>query len=457
MLEVEYFDKAQSGAIPNVEVMVTKQDRQRDATVGILTADCFDEWLEDIGVPLESFCEEMMGTWWFNYIQALNYAGIKSVLFCTSSKVDCPTKLLHKPTGATICLLPSSKGYRFINGLRNSLLSASVRGKIAAYSKRKIIGLLGLASSYLSTPLMLLRRELRGEGCRCMLVEQYEDPRFDASVLLGRMIDLPVFGTFTAVTPAQPWWMCPFRRIAIKVCAGLCICAGLEANRVMERYGYPISKLARIQYFVDFSIWYPCERTEIRTLLGITGSAKVVAYHGAIDLWGKGLNILVDAWQRICTDNPTEDLRLILIGKGSDDQKLSELLTAKQLRGVHWLNQWVHDRNVLRSYLTAADAYVFPSRNDPFGIAVLEAMACGLPIVAAAAPGILDIFEDGEKSGGIVVPTENAAELAGAIIRVLHNAGLAHDLGKRARERVEKAFSMDAVSNQLRHFLIGIG
>jgi hypothetical protein len=43
--------------------------------VCILTCDCFDGWLEEIGVSVDSFCEEMMGSWWFNYMQALESFG----------------------------------------------------------------------------------------------------------------------------------------------------------------------------------------------------------------------------------------------------------------------------------------------------------------------------------------------------------------------------------------------
>jgi glycosyltransferase involved in cell wall biosynthesis len=61
----------------------------------------------------------------------------------------------------------------------------------------------------------------------------------------------------------------------------------------------------------------------------------------------------------------------------------------------------------MRQYLSVADVYVFPSRHEGFPVAPLEAMACGLPIVAAYAPGICDILSEGEESGGLVVPTNN--------------------------------------------------
>ena len=425
-----------------------------ELNVAILNADNFDDWLEGIGVSVESFSQELIGTWQFNYTQALQCVGIRSVLFFTSNKVDRPTRVIHKPTGTKICVLPSSKAYKLIMKWRHGLIQTTVTG-ICASAKRVGLGALGLVAAYFSTPLVLLRRELLLEGCQCILVEQYEDPRFDLTVFLGQLIRMPVFGTFTAVVPSQNWWRRPFRFVALRLCAGLAICAGSEVKRVIDRYNFQKSKMSRIYYPVDLSVWYPSRRQEMRASLGVPADAKIVIYHGSIELWTKGLDVLIDAWEHLCGEHPTQDLRLILIGTGSDAQKLARLLADRRLRGVEWLNQWVHDRNVLRRYLSTADVYVFPSRVDAFGIAVIEAMACELPVVAASAPGILDILADGEDSGGLVVPAGDAIALAGAIMRVLDDAKLAFELAQCARRRVESTFSMQSIGYQLRHFLFG--
>lgn len=82
---------------------------------------------------------------------------------------------------------------------------------VVTYTKRVARKVPGLAASYLSTPLVLLSRELRREACHCILVEQYENPRFDLTVLLGRLIRTPVFDTFADPVPRQKWWRRPFR------------------------------------------------------------------------------------------------------------------------------------------------------------------------------------------------------------------------------------------------------
>jgi glycosyltransferase involved in cell wall biosynthesis len=80
-------------------------------------------------------------------------------------------------------------------------------------------------------------------------------------------------------------------------------------------------------------------------------------------------------------------------------------------------------------------------------------MACGLPTVAASAPGIADIFDEGEKSGGLVVPVGDVISLANNLGLLLDDVEAARILGVRARKRVERAFSLQTVGAQLHEFL----
>jgi glycosyltransferase involved in cell wall biosynthesis len=111
----------------------------------------------------------------------------------------------------------------------------------------------------------------------------------------------------------------------------------------------------------------------------------------------------------------------------------------------------------VRDFLSAADVYVFPSRREGFPVAPLEAMACGLPVIAAAVAGITDIFDTGEESGGVIVPSGDPISLARHLGRLLDDERLAGRLGARARTRVERAFSPLTVGPQLHGFFLKRG
>ena len=124
-------------------------------------------------------------------------------------------------------------------------------------------------------------------------------------------------------------------------------------------------------------------------------------------------------------------------------------------RKVTWIDRYIFDRHELWSYLMAADIYTMPSRDEGFAVAPLEAMACGLPVVASDARGVLDVFPRGEADGGVIVPRENAPALARALIRLIDHPTFASTLGETGRRRVEKEFSLEAVGQQLRSLLFG--
>lgn len=418
------------------------------------SGDLIDDWLDTIGVSLESFCNEMMGSWMFAYFQALSAAGTQSVLFCVSARVTAPSRFTHRPTGATICLLPPSRIYMFLWRWalkRDSQTALSHRTPDNVVSRVGTI-LLRALTSYFSTPLWSLAQELRRDECSALLVQEYEHARFDVCVLLGRLLRLPVFACFQGAPPPRRF-VRPLRLLTVRACSGLIVAAGAEATRVAMDYRMPSAKIARIFNPLDLERWFPQERDEARKALGIPPDARVAVWHGVVEM-RKGLDVLAEAWECICQSRHGSDLRLLLIGTGEDADKLRQLIDRRRLRGIWWKDGWVHDRAALRQYLACADVFVFPSRTEGFAMAPVEAMACGVPVVAASASGIPDLFNEGELSGGLVVPGDDASALAQALLRILDDKAWARTLGQRARKNAETRFSLEVIGKQLAAFLL---
>jgi starch synthase len=178
-----------------------------------------------------------------------------------------------------------------------------------------------------------------------------------------------------------------------------------------------------------------------------------VAWHGRIELWTKGVDVLLDAWAALQARAALPERRLLLIGNGADREILRTRLHEGP-EGVIWIDRYLLDRAQLGEMLAAADLYVFPSRHEGFAVAPLEAMAAGLPVIATAAPGVHEILPEGRHSGGIVLPVGDAPALAAALAELIEQPEERQRLSRHARCRVAERFSYDAVGRQLRRVLL---
>ncbi|HSI98067.1 MAG TPA: glycosyltransferase family 4 protein, partial [Gaiellaceae bacterium] len=267
---------------------------------------------------------------------------------------------------------------------------------------------------------------------------------------VGRAIRTPVFATFQGADYQLSKLERPLRPLTIRASAGLIVGARAEAERVRLRYRVPEAKLAPISNPIDPEIWQPVDRLVARTALGVAEAALVVAWHGQVQVWRKGLDVLLDAWETVTARLPDRDLRLVLVGSGEDAGEVRRRIDAKRLTGVLFVDEWVRDRDRLRTILSAADLYAFPSRHEGLPVSPLEALACGLPVVGADAQGVRDVV----GGCGIVVPSGDAEALAGAVGALLEDDDRRLALGRDARQRAVERFSPNAVGAELRAFLV---
>jgi starch synthase len=417
-------------------------------------SELLEDYLDNIGVTFESFRDEMTGGWMFGYIEALRRVGVRVVLFCVSARVTETSHFTHAPTGADLCVLPASRAYRalrrrVLNPYANSLEEAV--GTVHGRARRAWWSAVRELMPYLSTPVVALERELRRQRCDALLVQDYEHARFDVCLLLGRLTGRRVFATFQGGDVSHRRLERALRRRALRSADGLFVAAGTESARLRERYALANEKIAHVFNPLDLSEWQPGDRATSRRDLGLPQEARVVLWHGRVDFRRKGLDVLLDAWQHVCSERPDKDLRLVLVGTGNDAAELRAAVEGRH--GIVWIDEYVRDRAQLQRYMHAADIYAFPSRHEGFAVAPLEAMATGLPVVAADAPGVCDLLEGGEASGGIVVPRGDVTAFATALARLIDDEDLCRALGVRARARVEESFALEAVGARLKEFL----
>ena len=422
--------------------------------------DVIEDFLDTIGVSLDAFCREMTGGWFFNYADALRRSGVRTLIVIVSARAGGVVRATHLPTGTPICILPSLTSYRACRAVLDDWrLGGQTRQdrRVLRRLLRPFHRPLREMAPYLATPLRLLAGELRRAGCSAILCQEYEYPRFDACVLLGRLTRRPVFATFQGGDVQHGTIERLARPLAIRAAAGLIVGTRVEIDRVRARYHVPPVKVAPIFNPFDLAGWGGADRAEARAALGIPQAARVAAWHGRISIRPKGLDLLLAAWQRVVSERPQALLRLLLVGDGTDAHELRQTIRERRFENIVWIDRYVLDRAELRRDLAAADVYVFPSRHEGFPVAPLEAMASGLALVAADAQGVREILAGGEASGGVVVPREDPGALAAALGRALDDPAWTEALGRRARMSVATRFSLEAVGSELKTFLVARG
>lgn len=417
-----------------------------------------EDFLGPNGLTIDDFCQTFTGSWIFGYARALREAAVEPVIVCTSSSVREPTWTVHVPSGTQLCLLPPPKPYVLLRRLMRTGYGRTVfqtfRGppalRLLLYPVLSVVREL---APYASTPVWSLSRLVRRHRVKAIVCQEYEFPRFDICVLLGRLVHVPVYASFQG-GDYQRWKAERLTRpLALRFCSGLVIGSSSEAARVRSTYRVPEAKIARVPNPIDLDVWRPHDRSAAREALGISQGARVVAWHGRVQLPKKGLDLLIDAWLKLSEERPGQDLRLLLIGSGEDADELRRRIGTRAAPSVVWVDRLVHDQTQIASLLAAADVYAFPSRHEGFPLAPIEAMACGLPIVAADVSGIREILGENGEAAGVIVPIDDAPALVSALGRLIDDPSLSSALGERARRRAA-AFDLSSTGERLRDFLL---
>ena len=171
-----------------------------------------------------------------------------------------------------------------------------------------------------------------------------------------------------------------------------------------------------------------------------TGASPRAAFVGRLAL-EKGLDTLIDAWPAVRAAHPAA--RLILIGEGPERPALEARARALGLDQDVEMPGVVSDATAA---LRDADLFVLPSREEGMSIALLEAMALGIPLVASSIPGNRRIVADFKH--GRLAPPDDPPGLARVINEQWASFDRAFHMSRAARCRVEQEFSIRIVARK---------
>jgi glycosyltransferase involved in cell wall biosynthesis len=184
----------------------------------------------------------------------------------------------------------------------------------------------------------------------------------------------------------------------------------------------------------------------LRAELGLDPEGEVVAVVGRLAPW-KGHGTLLEAMRLVREQRPRA--RLLVVGEVAFWEKsfATELRRQAQAADVASATVWAGFRTDVAELLRLCDVFVLPSVNEPFGRALVEAMATGKPVIGTRSGGVPEVVKEGES--GLLVEPGNVPELAAAITRVLSDRSLAADLGEAAWRRANRYFCVRRAAREV--------
>lgn len=192
---------------------------------------------------------------------------------------------------------------------------------------------------------------------------------------------------------------------------------------------------------VDYMRYSTAAKGKIRDELGLNPSHILIATAGhAVPV--KGWDIAIRAFAKV--HNVIQNARLVFIGSTTSSKESKTFRQLTDLTKHYKLSKYIHflgHRNDIPEILKSSDIFILPSRSEGMPGALIEAMAVGLPCVAARAGGIPEVINHGEN--GLLFERESVEELAGHLVRLIGDQSLRTKLASQASSRA-RAFSISA-------------
>lgn len=193
-----------------------------------------------------------------------------------------------------------------------------------------------------------------------------------------------------------------------------------------------VSRVRVLSLGVDLAVFSPSRRSEsLRERLGLPADGLLLVYSGRIDV-EKRVDIVIEAFRRA---SARAKLSLAIIGDGPARAELEE--RAADCPRIRFL-PYQRDRAALAELLASSDLYLTAGPSETFGLSVIEAQACGLPVVGVRSGALIERIPE---STGLLGPPGSAAAMAENILSLSRN-GYAQK-GRNARALVERSFSWE--------------
>jgi phosphatidyl-myo-inositol dimannoside synthase len=220
------------------------------------------------------------------------------------------------------------------------------------------------------------------------------------------------------------------------------------ARILREQWRVPASRIHVVHPGTDTTWFHPAPRSQVARSRLAWGERPVILTVGRLQR-RKGQDHMILAMSEVRRSIP--DALYVVVGGGPESQRLADLVRSQNLDNhVRFLGE-VGDE-VIRECYQQCDLFALPNRQvgtdiEGFGIVLLEAQACGKPVLAGASGGTAEAI-DAPRSG-VVVPCECPVQLASAVVELLHAPVRRVAMGDAGRAWVERHFDWSVVARQV--------
>ncbi|MBI3398978.1 MAG: glycosyltransferase family 4 protein [Deltaproteobacteria bacterium] len=221
------------------------------------------------------------------------------------------------------------------------------------------------------------------------------------------------------------------------------------AKKVLLLEGVPEEKMRVIYPGVDLKRFKPGPKPEdLLAENNIPINSFVILYVGKLVSWKGVYNLVYTA--RILKERGIKDFVVAVAGRGAQRENMERLIKETKVEGnFRFLNFASYDE--MPDIYRMADVFVLPSYptmtwQEQFGMVLIEAMACGKPVISTNSGSIPEVVGD----AGILISSGNFFQLAEIVVNLMSNRGFALEMGNRGRQRVETYF--DAQRNALKFY-----
>ena len=228
-----------------------------------------------------------------------------------------------------------------------------------------------------------------------------------------------------------------------------------HANQDMDA-----SKISVIHNGVDLDLFKPAsagEQSSIKKELGIANDSPALLFVGQIGM-RKGVDVLLESFKKVISELPT--CQLLIVGQRHSVKQEAvdyeaELIQRSQSASLAGKVHWLQRRDDLPNIYAGVDLLLHPARQEPLGRVILEAVACGLPVLTTFVGGSPEILGCTD-SFDLLCPVEDAGAMADRAIKILQDQNLHRAISAELREMAVRRFDRRRCQAELNRLLSGL-